>query len=48
MKKEYYQWLKDFKKLHRLQSINEAIYKLIDIHKSFDLDKLKPNTRKEA
>ena len=33
MKKEYYNWLKEFKKKHDLKSINEAIYKLIDIHK---------------
>lgn len=33
MKKEYYEWLKAFKKLHNLNSMNEAIYKLIDIHK---------------
>ena len=33
MKKEYYNWLKEFKKKHSLKSINEAIYKLIDMHK---------------
>ena len=36
MKREYYQWLKDFKKLHNLKSINEAIYKLIEINKAWN------------
>ena len=34
MKKEYRDWLKQFKDVHNLKSINEAIYKLIDIHKT--------------
>lgn len=34
MKKEYRDWLKDFRKKHNLNSINEAIYRLIDIHKA--------------
>lgn len=34
MKKEYRDWLKKFKNIHNLNSINEAIYKLIDIYKS--------------
>jgi len=37
MKKEYYLWLKEFKKYHNLKSINETIYKLIDIYKAHNI-----------
>ncbi len=33
MKKEYRNWLKEFKKANGLNSQNEAIYKLIDMQK---------------
>lgn len=35
MKKEYYQWLKAYKKAKGLKSINEAIYDIIEIHKAW-------------
>ena len=36
MKKEDREWLKEFMKLHYLKSQNEAIHKLIEIHKAFN------------
>ena len=32
MKQKYYDWLREFKKLHGLRSTNQAIYKLIDMY----------------
>ena len=36
MKKEYREWLKAFKNFHKLNSINESIYKLIEIYKAWN------------
>lgn len=41
MKKEYRDWLKAFKKFHNLNSMNESIYKLIEMHKAFHKENLK-------
>ena len=44
MKKYYKNWLESFRKIHNLKTEDEAIEKLIEIHKTWNLRSLDVKT----
>jgi len=46
LQREYKDWIMNFKRLHNLKTFDEAIEKLIDIHRAWNEKYNKPDKRK--